>query len=238
MEPVNFKFTQIAMPYLVGAVLMILVSCQSQSFTPVSGATIFRDDFDSATLTPGWIVEDEDENGYSLTTRAGFLRIETSEGSLAEGGTVTNLFLREVSGDFVLLTRLEFDPTGTRQLAGLVVRDGSGAGAALTLSLLRGELGVLRSVLFVANSQGAQQQDFDATNATALTLRLKRSGESLYASFSLNGDTFTALDAFNIGLADTVQVGIGAINSEGCGDTCNLVTPADFDFFEIQEIAQ
>src|SRR6188474_3317700 len=71
---------------------------------------IFRDDFGNSALQAGWTIVRPDPATYSLTATPGYYRVLTTRGLLGEEGSAKNLLVRPASGNFILDTRLEFDP--------------------------------------------------------------------------------------------------------------------------------
>jgi beta-xylosidase len=193
----------------------------------------FRDDFQLA-LAPGWTILRPDPSHYTLAERPGYLRIYTQQGSLAQD-TVQNLFLRDFAGDFTLETRLEFDPTGSRQLAGLVVQNNGGEGVSFGLTRASGPRGVFRGLaLLAAQPDGAEAERAAVSYPhSTVVLRLRRSGNQFTASYSQDGSSFSPLRTLTSPMDSTVKVGLGAGNGEDCGEDCDLTTPADFEYFQV-----
>jgi len=206
----------------------------------------FRDDFETPTLAEGWTFVREDAATHSLTARPGFFRIHTQRGDLAEKGNVKNLLLRGVSGDFLLQTRLEFNPRAAQQSAGLLVYRDDGNGVALGLTFVGGERGTFRGVALVSvvdnvgdpSRPAAFYDEATAVNPNVVHLRLLRSGNQFVAGYSPDGRTFTDLGTLTSDLPDAIRVGLAAGNGdyEECGSDCDIAIPADFDSFQISTL--
>ncbi len=207
---------------------------------------VFRDDFDAGLLEPGWEFIREDASAYSLTANPGFFRILTQRGAVSEGSAIHNLLVRPRSGDFILQTRLEFNPQLAREFAGLLVYVDDENAIALGLAYASGERGVFRGIGMVSlasGSTGAQRPaafyDEDTSdNPNVVFLRLLRSGDQFVAGYSADGITFTDVGSVTNALPDRVLVGIGGTNGdfEECGADCDVSIPADFDYFQISSL--
>ncbi len=206
----------------------------------------FTDEFEGPELASGWQVVHQNPSAYSLSTRPGFLRIQTERGTLGEESVVNNLFLRDASGSFILETLLEFDPRAGQQFAGLLVYADDENVAALGLTYASGERGVFRGVVLLGAEDGAlgtqrpgaRYDETNTANPNSVYLRLLRSGNTFVAGFSEDGETFTDIGSIEVALPEEIRVGLGAANGdfEGCGIDCDTSIPADFDFFQFSTI--
>jgi beta-xylosidase len=178
----------------------------------------------------------EDQEHYSLTDRSGFLRIITQEGSLGAQNTVNNLVVRDFSGDFTVTAQMEFTPEIDRQFAGLVAQDASGLSVSLGLTQVSDSRGTIQGVAFLVYTGSSNaRRGFEVSSDPNLYLRLRRDGDTITASFSDNGVTYTEVGSVIIEFQDAVQVGVGAANGSQCGANCDRATSADFDSFEIAQ---
>lgn len=232
--------------YFPAAVLLVLpVACTtgggggggSGTVNGPTTQTVFEDDFDGDTLAAGWTVLREDQEHYSLTDRSGYLRIITQEGSLGAQSTVNNLVVRDFSGDFTITTQIEFTPEIDRQFAGLVVQDADGLGVSLGMTQVSDSRGTIQGVALLAytGSDSGISRGFEVNSDPNIHLRLRRDGDTMTASFSDNGVTYTEVGSVIIQLQNALQVGIGAANGNQCGANCAQATSADFDSFEIAQ---
>jgi hypothetical protein len=206
----------------------------------------FRDDFSSMQVGAGWQILNESAANHDLAARSGFLRILTQRGALEEDKRINNLFVRQFSGDFVLQTRLEFDPRAGQQFAGLLLYESQTNAAALGLTFVSGDRGQFRGLALVSAAlagSGVQPpvqryDDSTAANPNVVHLRLLRSGEQLVAGYSEDGGTFTDFGSVLNAFPNTVLVGIGATNGDfdECGIVCDTPIAADFDYFQITAI--
>lgn len=92
---------------------------------PVPGPLLnaYSQDFDTTALGPQWHWVREDPSGWSLTSDAGTLTIDTQPGDLYETtNTAQNLLLEPVPhGDFIAETKVALQPTENYQQAGLLL---------------------------------------------------------------------------------------------------------------------
>jgi regulation of enolase protein 1 (concanavalin A-like superfamily) len=213
----------------------------------VGQGVVFRDDFDSTTLSAGWTFVRESPSRHSLTARPGFWRVQTQRGAPVEGGDVRNILLRDASGTFILDTRLEFNPQVAQQFAGIVIYQDDGHATAIGLAHAAGDRGRFRGVVLLGLG------DFDEANTprpaafydestvdspNVVYLRLLRSGDQFVGAFSEDGTNFIDVGTVTNLLMDEVRVGLVATNGDfpDCGTACDQSIPADFDYFQITQL--
>ena len=214
---------------------------------PVRAAEVaFRDDFESPDLSAGWTIVRENPERYSLTDRPGFFGIQTERGALGGEPGVSNLLLRDLEGDFILETRLVFDPSAAQHFAGLLVYEDDQNLVTFGFAYAAGERGVFRGLVLLGvdggvegtEREGARYDDSNAANPNEVYLRLLRAGDQYVAGYSEDGESFTDVGSITVDLTHQVLVGVGATNgdSEGCGIDCDASIPADFDFFQVSTL--
>lgn len=206
----------------------------------------FREDFDSDQLQAGWQIVHEDAANHSLTARPGFLRIITQRGALEAGKQVSNLFFRQIDGNFIIESHVDFDPEAGEQFAGLAVYSDDQHAVALGLAYASGARGTFRGIVLVSvgdsnsSSQRPGQRYDSSTTSTpnSVYLRLLRNGDQLVAGFSEDGINYSDIGSVNNPLPSSVLVGMGATNGDfdGCTTECDTGIPADFDFFQIRAL--
>ncbi len=206
-------------------------------FVPDDSELVFRDDFYAATLESGWTFAGPDTLKWSLSQRSGYLRVYPEPLADDPDDTQDSLMLRPMTGDFILVTRMEYQTLEDRQLSGLVVRGDDGRLVSLVLTTLSTPLGTFRGVWMVADrgpdvDEGRVSDSFDGDT---VYLRLERAGDSYRGSYSTDGVTFTTVGTLSNDLSDAVDVGLGTAKGRQCpGGDCDQSVPADFDFFEIR----
>lgn len=214
---------------LIGSSL--LAGCPSTS-TPTPTTVTFRDNFDNG-LGSGWTVERQDNTTFLPTARAGFIRLVTTTGVLADQ-SLPNVIVRPITGDFILDSRVEFTPAQDRQFAGILVSAADGSG--VVYGTTQGTNG--RGLAGVAGLAGnpASSTSVAGYSSDSVFLRLERTGSTFTLSYSQDGTTFSSLatsgSKVTVALPDDVNVGFFVTNGD-CGDNCGTNTPADFDFFQI-----
>jgi regulation of enolase protein 1 (concanavalin A-like superfamily) len=207
----------------------------------------FRDDFDDPTLVQGWSIERSDPANHSLAERTGFFRINTQPGTIGEGSTIKNLLLRDFTGDFILETRMEFDPQTPQQFGGLIAYLDDTHAVAVGLVFVEGDRGTFRGVVMTSDGDGTDTDAptpasrYDATNVTVpevVYLRLLRKGDRFVGAFSPDGLVYKDIGTLINELPAAIRVGVGAANVAGtnCGQFCDISVQADFDFFQISRL--
>ena len=224
--------------WLGACVLAFATGCPGPTpFVPDGSELVFRDDFDSTTLESGWTFSGPDALKWSLSERSGYLRTYPEPLADNPDDTQDSLMVRQLTGDFILVTRMEYQTLEDRQLSGLVIRGDDGRLVSLGLTTLSAALGTFRGVFMVADRgpDVAEGRASDAFAGETVYLRLERSGDSFAGSYSSDGVTFTAVGTLSNDLSDAVEAGVGTAKGRQCApDVCNQSVSADFDFFEIR----
>jgi beta-xylosidase len=217
----------------------IVVAGCGGTTVPPGGDVLFRDDFTTSTLQQGWTEEGAGSENFDLAARSGFLRITPlpppAGGELAAFAVVS----REVTGDFVLLTRIVFDPAADRQLAGLVAAGEDDRTVSFGLLIAARDTGDFQGLSAVAEQPGGATPAvaFRALDANDLLLQMERTGDIFRVSYSTDGTNFFVVGNLSTVLSDTVRVGVGNIVRENCEANCSEGSAADFDYFEIRRPA-
>jgi regulation of enolase protein 1 (concanavalin A-like superfamily) len=221
--------------------LAIVLAMSAGAGISPAAEVVFRDDF-SGELADGWAVVRENPAKVSLESRPGYLRILTERGTIGEDSNVKNLYLRGISGDFILDTRIEFDPEAAQQYAGIIVYADDQNAVSIGLAYAAGPLGVFRGVVMLTVSDGevpsgtppvAFYSDSNVSNPNTVYLRLLRRGDRFVGGFSENGVLYNDIGTITNDLPAAVSVGLGAANgdSANCAE-CDISIPADFDYFQ------
>ena len=229
----HFKFVTLA--------LLFAWSGQSLGAGPV-----FRDDFDDASLQAGWTIVRPDTATYSLTAVPGFFRVLTARGLLGEQATAKNLLVRPASGNFILDTRLEFDPRDGQPFAGLLVYQDDAHAVSIGLVYASGERGEFRGVVMLNvgdnvdpnNRPASKYDEINSLNPGVVYLRLLRQADQFIGAYSDDGITFREVGTVTNALNDSLTAGVGAaiFDSEACGPACDVPIPALFDYFQISDL--
>lgn len=208
---------------------------QRPVFTPGDEEVLFRDDF-SAVLQEGWVLDGSGAD-VSLTDRSGFLTLFPPDGIPTGEQAATTVLLRELEGNFVVVTKIEFQTITDLQSSGIVVQGDDGRTVLLGLSEI-GQFG-FRGVLMLADrGPGIERgRALVRSDLQTIFLRLAREGNRYTGALSSDGITFTAVGALTNDLSATVHVGLGTLIAEACSANCDERVPAEFDFFEIRSPA-
>ncbi len=205
---------------------------------------VFRDDFNDASIAAGWTIIREDRATYSLTTRPGFFQIQTVRGNLGDSANARNILVRPISGDFILDTRLNFDPRDGQPFGGLIVYQDDHHAVTIGLVYASGARGEFRGPIMFNVGDGidptvsppaARYDETNTTEPSVIYLRLLRRGDQFVGAYSQDGTSYRDLGTVFNALDKDVQVGVGAANgdSPSCGPACDVSIPADFDYFQI-----
>jgi len=217
----------------------LITGCPSAPVIPGNGEVIFRDDFNSQAQAAGWSFLGTDTTKKSLTANPGSLRLLPQSDGVDCDHTAQSYLLRNATGDFVLQTKMNFNPAVDLALAGIVVQDDQGRAAALGILSAKGTAGSFQGVILRVDQCPNPSPDRVAKSYAFhdVYLRLERSGDTFTGLFSQDGVTYTALGTLTKQMSDTVQVGVGIVGSSECTSNCDAVQPADFDYFEIDNPA-
>lgn len=223
--------------------VFVLVLCSDFA----SAQPIFRDDFDGPQLVAGWTVIRPDPSTYSLATAPGYFQILTSRGLLGEQGTARNLLVRPITGNFILETRLEFNPRDGQPFAGLLVYQDDGHAVSIGMVYASGERGQFRGIVMLnvgddidlTNRPASRYDESNTSSPNVVFLRLLRQGNQFVGAYSDNGVTYRELGTVINPLESTLSVGVGAANGDsvGCGPACDVPIPARFDYFQISDLS-
>lgn len=207
-------------------------------FEPPDDTVLFRDDFDSDTFDADWEISADDSSALTLEERPGFLTVTVGPSQNGSPENRLALLVRDVEGDFVLETRMVFDPMADRHIAGLVIRGDDDRRVSFGLLSASGARGSFRGVVPVVDEP--RTLDLDQTvlayEESEVVLRIRRERDVFELSYSRDGQTFTRVGTVTTNLSDVVRVGVGAATSEDCIADCTDLVPAEFDYFEISRV--
>jgi regulation of enolase protein 1 (concanavalin A-like superfamily) len=194
----------------------------------------WRDEFEGL-LADGWYWVNENPNEWNLTENPGSLRIYASPFVTGD----ENLLLRPVApGDFMIKTRVLFEPDTNFQFAGLVIWQDENNFLQLGRAFCDIEEICVGNGIYFDKILGGGWMDgnfatqFDNPfNPADSYLRLERRGDMVRAFYSHEGITWTEIGTHWIP-PDFQVNGVGLTASQ---DYSDLNIPADFDFFELTE---
>lgn len=226
----------------VGILLaLVAVASFAVGLTPgiaQNDSPVWHDEFDSDSLDPDWDWVKENPGAWNLTEQVGFLRIYAAP--LPTGGETggVNLLLRQVaSNDFMIKTRVLFEPDTNFQFAGLVIWQNEYNFLQFGRAFCDVGDCVGNGIYFdkILNDQWLDG-NFATTvgEASEAYLRLERRGEMVRGFYS--GDEGTSwIEIGTHWIPPDFQVtGVGLTASQDY-NTPEWDIPADFDFFELSE---
>jgi beta-xylosidase len=224
---------------LVGLALVSLASTPAlaapaaRAADPAPQAVSFFDGFDGSPLGAGWSWVREDNTAWSLTERAGFLRIHTQDGTLDDASTANNILRRAApTVDYEVATRVEVTITQDFHEAALLLYTGdsnfikisriydSGHGGAVFL--LRREVG------------GAGVGSFFSPEiiSAVAEMRLRFVAGQVTGAYKDGSGNWVTLGSYTVGPANTYPY-IALAAHHGFPDTPPTSITADFDFVQI-----
>jgi len=204
-----------------------------------------RDKFDATSFALHWnFLRNPNDADYSLTARAGYLRLKGSAVSMSDQDSPAFVGRRQVDFNCVASTLLEFDPKSENEEAGLVVRQNDRFHYDLGVTLREGKRQIfLRKVI---DSEVVEPVKYVDVQPGPVTLSIKAAplsyeffctsatGEKHSLGTALTKDLSVEVIGFDHGMCFTgVYFGMYAT---GNGKPCTV--PADFDWFEYKALEQ
>ena len=198
-----------------------------------------RDNFDSATLGLPWnFLRNPYEDDYSLTERAGFLRLHGSAITLNDQDSPAFVGRRQTDFSCVASTLLEFDPNSDNEEAGLVVRQNEKFHYEIGVILRQGK----RQVFFRKVIKGKIIEPIKYVDIQPGPVTLSIKASPLSYEFSCTSSTG---DQKSLGMALTKDMSVEEIGFDdgmcftgvyfsmyATGNGQKSRKPADFDWFE------
>lgn len=180
-------------------------------------------------LTPGWHQAElgtPGGNGYSTALAPGALRLRTPGGPADTASDQGRFTWQTISGDGVLIARLDSLPAASAAWAGLAFRENKNANARS--ALLRADASGFRFLVRAASATAAAPVGDAVTpfaGSPAPWLRLTRAGSLLSAHASADGQTWNLVGSANLSWPADLLVGLLASSGSA--------TPADFAFSRV-----
>ncbi len=198
------------------------------SKTPNVGNCTYIDTFTTPSLDSGWSWIRENPLTWSLTQRLGSMRIYTEKGDIWENtNNAKNILVRNAPIDnFEIRARLFFSPTKNYQQAGLLIYENDDNYAQIVRAYINGQQ------VGAVDEESGSGSDFILKNTlNEIYLRLVRTGSTITAYYSADGSSWSTITSFTSTISN---LSVGIIT-----DTYDISgvpqTPADFDFFCIEE---
>jgi alpha-N-arabinofuranosidase len=197
-----------------------------------------REEFDATSLPAGWMfVRNPSPQDWSLRERPGHLRLWGSACGLGDACSPALVCRRQEHFEMTVRARLEFDPGGPDERAGLCLRASEGFHAAL---LVGRAAGAREAVLAVTRSGRTRTAGRARVAAGALTLWIEATRRS-YTFGIGSGGRARELGRVPASLfaAETILAATGRHHFTGTtvglvalGGDRRSTAPADFDWFE------
>lgn len=205
----------------------IPVQVHSISLSPLQSFHTGPSDAFNGALSSGWSWVREDPSHWNLTDVPGKLRIISQAGSLyIDYNSTKNILLRDTpAGDFSLTTKVDFAPSEFLQSAGLVVYQDDDNYIHLSRAYDSKQEIEFR---IDTTSQPFSQATLDYTPTTTY-LRIDRDGSRYFAYYSDDGVNWRSAGSATLNF-NHPKIGL-AIS----GGPSTLATPADFDYFNLQD---
>jgi alpha-N-arabinofuranosidase len=196
-----------------------------------------RDDFGEKTLALTWnFVRNPNAEDWSLTARPGYLRLVGSKVTLDEEASPALVARRQEHFEFRARTRLDFEPKGANEEAGLAVRANEDFYAAIVVTKgASGRQATLRTRLLAQSTLGRSV----ALEPGPTELEVSATA-SKYEFFVLAGKARTSLGALDAKEISTEKIwrpghnyftgAFVALFASGNGK--RSTAPADFDWFD------
>lgn len=202
-----------------------------------------RDEFDSPILRPAWThVRNPDPRNYSLTERPGWLRLRGAAVTLNEAASPTFLGRRQTHLTCQASVKLSFQPRGTNEEAGLVLRGNDRNHCAIFVTLRDGKRQVaLRKFL---DGRKSEPIEFQTVPDGDIVLAIESTPLHYHFYWSAPGGAPRRLGAVPTRAlsTETLSAQPGAnfnftgvfIGMFATGNGRPSAAPADFDWFDLQ----
>jgi beta-xylosidase len=225
----NIRTSNIKKSIFALSVLAVLLIPTFVNATPESDPykLIWIDNFDDTTLDSRWAWVREDPAFWSLTTNPGYLQITAQNGGLhGTGGDQENILLTPApSGDFMIITKLDFAPYENYQIAGLLIYEDEDNYLYLGRGYADGS-----KVRFRNEIDGITTTETMDVPQTSIYLRIIRDNNIYFGFYSLDGSNW---EFVGVQYNDLLNPGIGVGATPGLTQT---EIPVDFDFIQLEVI--
>jgi alpha-N-arabinofuranosidase len=191
-----------------------------------------RTDFDTEQLGLGWNhIQLPETDGYSLTERKGFLRLKGASETVGSRNPSTFLGQRLRHHYFTATTRLDFDPAGEKEEAGMILFN-NGSHFDILVHEINGQRFLVVRLQF---GRTVYESQHTALQPGPVDLRIKGEKTTFTFSYSQDGKEFRDIETVDAKFIATETVGwftgvyVG-LYATGNGEVSK--SPADYDWFE------
>jgi len=193
------------------------------------------DNFSSSSVSGDWTMDDPDDNNFSLTERAGYLRIYTKY-SDQEFHTINNRLtytFPEKTTDFTIIKKIDFNPTVVGQVAYMQVNFSMSRSAIIAYGIVE-EMGKV----FVGGMSDTDELGYSKMElASPFYLQVTRHADVLhfiYGSDVSNLKVFSSVKVSNLGYTDDFFVTAFVSSLHDIGGTVQTPSiPLDIDEINI-----
>lgn len=206
--------------------------------TPQSGnfvvSSIYDDEFNGPNINPSWYWYNENPLNWSLSKSPGNLQITSTEGDWVDAcePDVENLLLLQPNlPDYVLTTKLDFNPTANFQQAGLIAFEDNYTRVKLSAAYNNEQFsGQIIEFVMVLDGVRTNRYHVAADLTQPIYLKLEKSGNIYTGYYSYDNNTFSAFPQVTAPEFSEYNVGVYANNS--CYYNVPDI-PANFDYIHV-----
>lgn len=200
--------------------------------SPTPDPLLFRDDFEGS-LGEGWTWTRENKKSWSLINNPGWLEIIARPGYVGDGN-LDNILLRPIpDGNFEIEIKLNFNPVGDYQLAGLLIYESAANYLQFGRAFCDAPNVCANDGFYVDLSTNSnldgQNLATPAQDTEIAYLRLRREGDKYTAYASHDGQEWQLIGEK---ITDMKPMFIGLI----AGQAWSAPQPAQFDYFLVNQL--
>lgn len=210
-----------------------IIAIQPTQESNLSTQTIFRDEFEES-LDAEWKLINENPPNWSLTTKAGFLQIN-SIGGYFSLGNASNVLLRPApQGDYILETSLLFEADESDQFAGIIAAESNQNFVQAGIGYCAIVVGCVEHGLYVdiyQNGKLTLPRNMAKIPLDVLFIRLVFQANSLTVFTSYDGYSWFRM------LEKELTLNIQQVGLISAQNNTENIKIASFDYFDISLIA-
>lgn len=194
-------------------------------------SSVYNDEFNSFDLNPTWYWQNENPANWSLSESPGKLQIISKEGCIPDA---ENVLLRQTDlQDYIVTTKVEFNPTHNFQQAGLIFY--GDPFNRIKLSVVYNDeqfSGQIVEFVLVVDGVRTHRYQVAADLTQAVYLKIEKQGNNYTGFYSFDNINFNAFPTANASQSSLSEIGLYTNNS--CYSNVPDI-PAKFDFYRLTE---
>lgn len=200
----------------------------------LAASSVYNDEFNSTYLDPTWYWQNENPLNWSLSESPGKLQIISTEGCIPDA---ENVLLRQTDlQDYIVTTKVEFNPTNNFQQAGLIFYGDKYNRIKLSVVYNDEQFsGQIVEFVLVVDGVRTHRYQVAADLTQAVYLKIEKQGNNYTGHYSFDNLNFTAFPTANASQSSLSEIGLYANNS--CYFNLPDI-PAKFDFFRLTEYCE